>query len=155
MSEVSAETTVDADLKEVWDVFFDARRWPMWVDGFSAVLNEAGYPEGGGSLHWKSIPAGRGEVSEQVLAHEPRRLHRIAFSDPESDGELITTFEIKGDGVAVKRAMTYEIAGGGIFNSVADFFFVRRQVTAALARELASLKHETEYGGLSVACDGV
>lgn len=144
MSEVSAETTVEADLKEVWDAFFDACRWPMWVDGFDSVVADAGYPEAGTNLRWRSIPAGRGEVSERVLAHEPRRLHKVAFSDPESSGELTTTFEIEGNHVAVKREMTYEITGGGIFNSVADFFFVRRQVTAALARELSGLKHETE-----------
>jgi hypothetical protein len=144
MSEVSAEATVDADLKEVWDTFFDAGRWPMWVDGFSGVLSESGYPEEGGSLTWRSIPAGRGEVRESVLEHEPRRRHKASFADPESSGELTTTFEIRGDAVLVKRTMTYEIAGGGMFNAAADFFFVRRQVTAALARELAGLKHEAE-----------
>src|ERR1044072_8490518 len=122
MSEVSAEIEIDADLKEVWDVFFDERRWAMWVDGFDSVLNQVGYPDAGGNLRWRSIPAGRGEVSERVLTHEPKRLHKIAFSDPESTGELTTTFEIKGEGVALKRTMTYEIAGGGMFHAAAGFF---------------------------------
>jgi polyketide cyclase/dehydrase/lipid transport protein len=147
MSEVAAETAIEADLKEVWDVFFDEPRWPMWVDGFDSVLQQAGYPDGGGNLRWRSIPAGRGEVSERVLAHEPRRLHKIAFSDPESSGELTTSFEIKGKRVLVRREMTYEISRGGLFTAAADFFFVRRQVAAALERELSGLKHETEARG--------
>ena len=144
MSEVSAEISIDADLKEVWDVFFDVHRWPSWVDGFDSVLNEVGYPEAGGNLRWRSIPAGRGEVSERVLAHEPRRLHKIAFSDPESSGELATTFEIAGKRVIVRRTMSYEINRGGTFTWLADVFFVRRQVTVALQRELSGLKREAE-----------
>jgi polyketide cyclase/dehydrase/lipid transport protein len=144
MSEVSAEIAIDADLKEVWDTYFDAARWHMWVDGFDSVLQELGFPDAGGNLRWRSIPAGRGEVSERVLAHEPRRLHKIAFSDPESSGELTTTFEIKGDRVRVERLMSYEIERVGLFTAMTDFFFVRRQVQSALERELGSLKREAE-----------
>jgi hypothetical protein len=147
MSEVSAEISIDADLKEVWDTFFDEAGWPMWVDGFDSVLQQLGYPEAGGNLRWKSIPAGRGEVSERVVAHEPRRLHKVAFSDPESSGELTTSFEIKGGRVLARREMTYEISRGGLFTAAADFFFVRRQVAGALERELSGLKHETEARG--------
>ncbi len=34
----------------------------------------------------ESVPAGRGEVTEKVLEHEPRRKHRIEFADPTMTG---------------------------------------------------------------------
>ncbi len=147
MGEVSAEATISADLKEVWDTFFDERRWPSWVDGFDTVLSTEGFPESRGRLRWRSIPAGRGEVSEEVLEHEPRKRHRISFSDPESEGELITTFEIRGQAVVVNRTMSYKIRHPGLFGPLTDIFFVRRQVSAAVIRELAGLKYESEAMG--------
>ena len=94
--QVSESVVVDASLAEVWDYYFDPRGWPAWVDGFGRVEASDGYPEAGGSLRWRSIPAGRGEVTEHVLEHEPRRLHRVAFRDPESAGELRTTLRDRG-----------------------------------------------------------
>ena len=79
-----------ASLKEAWDYYFEPSGWPAWVDGFHAVESASGYPDEGGTLIWRSTPAGRGRVTETVLAHEPRKLHRIEFSDPESRGELTT-----------------------------------------------------------------
>jgi hypothetical protein len=147
MGEVAAEEMVEADLKDAWELFFDPERWPAWVDGFAGVLSSDGYPEVQGRLRWRSIPAGRGEVREEVLEHEPRRLHRIAFSDPESEGELTTRFEIRGERVAVSRTMAYKVLHPGIFGPLTDVFFVRRQVAAAIDRELARFKYEAEATG--------
>jgi hypothetical protein len=148
MGEVGSGELIDASLKDVWEVFFDPGRWPSWVDGFAEVIEISdGYPQAGGRLRWRSIPAGRGEVSEQVLEHEPRRRHRISFSDPESEGELETSFEIRGDRVAVERTMRYRILHPGLFGPLTDVFFVRRQVVAAMERELSRLKQEAEATG--------
>ena len=100
VSQISESVVVEASLAEVWDYYFDSRGWPAWVDGFGRLQASDGYPGSGGSLRWSSIPAGRGEVTEHVLEHEPRRLHRVAFRDPTSAGELRTTFAIEGDGDA-------------------------------------------------------
>lgn len=144
MGKASAETIIDADLKEVWDTYFDEDRWRQWVEGFAQVESSDGYPERDGTLVWESIPAGRGTVHERVLDHEPRRRHRISFDDPESEGELDTTFEIRGPGVHVAQTMTYKIKHPGFFGPATDIFFVRRQVVASLERTLANLKRETE-----------
>ena len=106
VSKVSESVVVAASLAEVWDYYFEPRGWPAWVDGFGRVEASDGYPEAGGSLRWRSIPAGRGEVTEHVLEHEPRRLHRVAFRDPESAGELVTRFEIAGEGRGSPRSST-------------------------------------------------
>jgi uncharacterized protein YndB with AHSA1/START domain len=146
MGEATAEVMIAADLKEVWDLYFDPERWAMWVDGFARVEASEGYPERGGTLRWQSIPAGRGLVVEEVLDHEPRRRHRVSFEDPESTGELEATFEIRGEQVHLTQRMTYKIRHPGILGPLTDVFFVRRQVAGSLARSLGRLKHEAEAG---------
>ena len=144
MSKVSESVVVVASLAEVWDYYFEPRGWPAWVDGFGRTESSAGYPEAGGSLRWRSIPAGRGEVTEHVLEHEPRRLHRVAFRDPESAGELRTTFEIAGQGTAVTLELEYRLRKRGPFAWLTDRLFIRSQVRGSLARTLARLKLEVE-----------
>ena len=144
MSKVSETVVVAASLAEVWDYYFEPRAWPAWVDGFGRTETSAGYPEAVGSLRWRSIPAGRGEVTEHVLEHEPRRLHRIAFRDLESAGELRTTFEIAGQGTAVTQELEYRLRTRGPFAWLTDRLFIRSQVGASVARTLGSLKLEVE-----------
>jgi hypothetical protein len=144
VSKVSESVVVVASLAEVWDYYFEPRGWPAWVDGFGRTETSAGYPEAGGSLRWRSIPAGRGGVTEHVLEHEPRRLHRIAFRDPASAGELRTTFEIAGQGTAVTLELEYRLRKRGPFAWLTDRLFIRSQVRGSLARTLARLKLEVE-----------
>ena len=135
---------VDASLAETWDFYFAPRGWPSWVDGFAAVESASGYPEQGGTLVWRSTPAGRGTVKERVLEHEPRRRHRIEFSDPQSSGELLTEFAIEGEGTRVGLTLDYRIAGGGPFAWLTERIFVRNQVRGSLQRTLLRFKQEVE-----------
>ncbi len=144
MGDAAESVLIEATLSEVWDAYFDRDRWGSWVDGFVSVSSESGYPERGGQLVWRSNPAGRGEVTERVLNHDPRRLHRIAFADPESEGELETRFEIRGEQVLVSQAISYEILKPGVIGPLADRFFVRGQVARSLQRSLGHFKHEVE-----------
>jgi len=66
MAKVEASVEIPAPLAEVWDLYFDAARWPAWVDGLAAVASANGYPEAGGELVWRSTAAGRGRVRERV-----------------------------------------------------------------------------------------
>ena len=144
MSEVSGSVQIAASLAEVWDYYFDSRGWPAWVDGFDGVIASDGYPETGGSLHWRSIPAGRGEVTEDVLEHEPRRLHRVSFHDPAMDGELRTSFSISGEGSRVVQELRYRLASRGPISWLTDRLFIRSQVRGSLERSLSRLKLEVE-----------
>ena len=84
-------------------------------------------------------------MTEQVLAHEPRSLHRISFSDPESSGELETRFEIaRGERTTVSLELTYSLAQGGPFAWLAERFFVRGQVAKSLRRTLLRFRLEVE-----------
>jgi uncharacterized protein YndB with AHSA1/START domain len=144
MSRVSASTAVSASLAEVWDYYFDPEGWPAWVDGFGRVESSNGFPDAGGALRWASGPAGRGVVVERVLEHEPRRLHRISFEDPETTGELTASFAIQGDGTLVTQELDYRLRHRGPFAKLTDLLFIRSQMRGSLSRSLARLKLEVE-----------
>jgi polyketide cyclase/dehydrase/lipid transport protein len=144
VSTVSALVIVEASLAEVWDFYFEPGAWPSWVDGFGHVEGSDGYPEPGGSLRWRSVPAGRGEVTERVLQHEPRRLHRVEYRDPQSVGELRTRFEMSRRGTRVTQELEYRLSRRGPFAWLTDRLFIRSQLRASLARTLARFKLEAE-----------
>jgi uncharacterized membrane protein len=146
MGKVTESIVIDAPLAEVWDFYFKAETWPTWVDQFDRVDSSAGYPEVGGTLVWQSGRAGRGEVTEKVLVHEPRSLHRVSFRDPESEGELEVRFSIEpGEGTGatkVEQELEYAITSGGALSGLTDVLFVRSQMRSSLQRSLGRLRLE-------------
>lgn len=145
MPAVSSSLLVEASLAETWEYYFDPRGWSAWVDGFQTVIDRSGdYPGAGGTLRWRSVPAGRGEVREVVLEHEVRRLHRIAFADPAMHGELATSFAIEGAGTRVRQELAYSLVGRGPIARLAAALFVKGQIRSSLERSLQALKHEVE-----------
>jgi hypothetical protein len=144
MSGVAASVPVRASLAEVWDYYFDPAGWPAWVDGFARVESDMGYPEVGGTLRWSSTPAGRGTVTERVVEHESRRLHRVEYEDPETTGQLTVTFRIEGEGTLVTQELDYRLREGGVFAKVTDRLFIRSQMRGSLARSLGRLRLEVE-----------
>jgi hypothetical protein len=144
MSGVAASVPVRASLAEVWDYYFDPAGWPAWVDGFARVESDMGYPEVGGTLRWSSTPAGRGTVTERVVEHESRRLHRVEYEDPETTGQLSVTFAIEGEGTMVTQELDYQLRDRGVFAKVTDRLFIRSQMRGSLSRSLARLRLEVE-----------
>jgi hypothetical protein len=144
MSGVAASVPVRASLAEVWDYYFDPAGWPAWVDGFARVESDMGYPEVGGTLRWSSTPAGRGTVTERVVEHESRRLHRVEYEDPETTGRLSVTFAIEGEGTMVTQELDYRLRDRGVFAKVTDRLFIRSQMRGSLSRSLARLRLEVE-----------
>ena len=145
MAKLTESLLVKASLKEAWDFYFEPRYWASWVDGFQEVESVDGdYPHEGASLVWRSTPAGRGTVSETVLEHAPRTRHHIRFSDPESEGELVSEFGIEGEATRVRLTLTYRLPGNRALAAFTDRFFVRGQVRNALRRTLLRFKHEAE-----------
>lgn len=141
MATVTESVVVGAPLADTWEKYFDERVWPSWVDGFGSVEEADGYPETGGTLRWRSVPAGRGTVSERVLEHEPRRHHRVAFGDPETEGELTTSFAIEpGAGgraaTRVTQELEYRLRRRGPLVWLTDRLFIRAQLRGSMQRSL-------------------
>jgi hypothetical protein len=144
LSTVSATVVVQASLAEVWDHYFQPRGWPSWVDGFGHVEVNDGYPGVGGTLRWRSVPAGRGQVTEHVVEHEPRRLHRVDFRDPESSGRLLARFEIESQGTRVTQEVEYRLRRRSPLAWLTDRLFIRSQLRASVARTLVRFKFDVE-----------
>jgi hypothetical protein len=141
---VNSSIQIEAPLAEVWDLYFRPGGWAGWVDGFGSVVASSGYPDAGGTLRWRSTPAGRGLVSEHVLEHEPRRLHRIAFEDVYASGEQTTWFEISAAAEGTHRTIVtlqseYRLQSPGPFGRITDSLFVRPQMRRSLERSLSGL----------------
>jgi hypothetical protein len=84
-----------------------------------------------------------------VLEHEPRSLHLVAFSDPESEGELRTTFAIatapdSEQGTRVRQQLTYRVRDAGVLTRLTDVFFIRPQIARSLRRSLEHFRVEAE-----------
>jgi hypothetical protein len=142
MSVVEQEVVVAASLADAWDLYFEPRSWPDWVDSFGSVIEIDGYPDAGGRLRWKSIPAGRGEVVEKVLEHEPRRKHRIEFADPSLAGEMTVTFAIEGDGTKIVASMDYRLLDRSAFARLGALLFLKAQLRGTLRRSLDAFAPE-------------
>ena len=154
MSKVEATIEIGAPLAEVWDLYFERRRWPAWVDGFASVVSESGYPEEGGTLTWRSTPAGRGTVTERVNVHDLRSLHRVDFEDPAAKGRLEVAFEMQpaasaesGRKTKVTQRLDYTVTSGGPLRAITDFLFIRSQQRRSLERSLIELRLEAERTG--------
>lgn len=142
MPTVTSEIVVPLPLADTWDLYFERSRWPGWVDEFRGVTEaDDAYPEEGGTLVWHSGPSGRGSVTETVLEHQPRRLHRIRYLDDSSEGEQLTTFEMSGTGTRVKLDLGYEPLAP-MFLPFTERFFVRPQMRNSLNRTLGALVAE-------------
>lgn len=150
MKTVKAEILIEASLAEVWDLYFEPRTWPAWVDEFRGTdESDDGYPAKGGTLVWHSGPAGRGQVTETVLEHEPRRIHRIRYLDQNSEGEQLTQFELAGPGTKVSIELSYGILKP-VFLPFTDRLFVAPQMRSMLERTLDGLQAEaTELAAAS------
>ena len=147
MGKTAASVLIAASAAEVWDAYFNPDTWGAWVDGFGSVVSSEGYPQAGGTLRWRSTPAGRGEVTERVLEHAPRTRHRIEFADDASEGELTTRFEIEGGdgdgaGTRVTQELDYSLRNRGRLGGLTDLVFVRPQIQRSMARSLERLRHE-------------
>ena len=144
MATIEETVHIEASLAEAWDHYFDVRAWGSWVDGFQATMEAEAYPAAGSTLRWRSIPAGRGEVTERVLEHEHRRRHLIEFSDPEMEGRLETRFELAGAGTRVTQELTYTLLAKGPIARMGAVLFVKSQVRASMQRSLLAFKRAVE-----------
>jgi hypothetical protein len=72
MATVITALSFPGTVHEAERCWYDASRWPAWVDGLERVVDVAGgWPAVGGLLTWNSGPAGRGRVIERVEQYEP------------------------------------------------------------------------------------
>lgn len=147
MRTVRVTRTFAASLPAVEAHWYDTGHWADWVDGLERVLAVEGeWPDAGASVRWESAPAGRGTVTERVLAHEPRRGQTVEVGDESIRGEQTVAFESRPPGVRLELSLAYQIRRRSRLTWVVDLLFIRRAMTVSLEQTLARFGSSLQSG---------
>jgi hypothetical protein len=137
MRPVQATRTFAAAVADAERCWYDTSRWPSWVDGLDRVVQTTAlWPQVGGSVTWESGPAGRGRVTERVVAYAPADGQALEVSDDAVTGHQTVAFMAVPDGVEVTLQLEYRLNRRSPVTPVVDRLFIRRQMTQSLARTL-------------------
>jgi uncharacterized membrane protein len=130
--------TVPLPPDRAFDLWTDLTRWATFVDGFAHVERvEDGWPAEGAKLVWRSGPAGRGVVTERVVASEPGiRIVTQVFEERMRGAQAIGFEPVDDESSRVDIELDYSLTRGGPLSGVTDLLFIRRAVTDALRRTL-------------------
>jgi hypothetical protein len=137
MRPVRAVQRFSASVPEAERCWYDTSGWARWVDGLDHVVQTAApWPHAGGSVIWESGPAGRGRVTETVLAYAPADGQSLEVSDDAVTGQQTVAFAAVPDGVQVTLQLSYRFNRRSPITPIVDVLFVRRQMTQSLTRTL-------------------
>ena len=144
MAATSTVRHVELDPERAWTLWTDVSRWPTFVEGFSQVLeHRSEWPAKDAKLVWKSIPGGRGRVTEKVIESDPGRVFATNVFEDALSGTQTVTFARAEDGrTRVELRLDYTVNREGLLRMIADVLFIRRALNQALARTLARFTAE-------------
>jgi ribosome-associated toxin RatA of RatAB toxin-antitoxin module len=145
MARASAAAVVPLAPQAAFDLWTDVSRWPTFVDGFGhAERLDRGWPEAGAKVVWRSVPGGRGTVTERVATSEPAQRFATTVFEEKLDGTQTATFEPAedGEGTKVVLELDYSVSVGGPLRPVVDVLFIRRAQNDALVRTLRRFRTE-------------
>jgi hypothetical protein len=126
-----------ASVHQAEQCWYETASWPQWVDELARVIEVSGdWPSAGARVVWESGPAGRGRVTERVIAHEPLEGHTVAVEDDSIAGEQSVAFDPDGDQVRLTLELRYRIKRRNPFTPLIDLLFIRRLMTGSLQRTL-------------------
>ena len=138
-----AAITVPGLASEAEALWYDARRWPSWVDGFGHVTKVEGeWPAPGARAVWDSKPGGRGRVVERVTAYESRTGQTLEVEDEKLRGTQRVAFSPGPDGVEVALELDYELKEHNPLTPITDLLFIRRALRDSLQRTLTRFARE-------------
>jgi hypothetical protein len=138
MAAVRVAMGFEGTVHEAETCWYDTRGWPHWVDGLDRVLEVDGdWPSDGSSVTWQSGPAGRGRVTERVIAYESLAGQTLEVRDDSIEGRQSVSFT-PGDGsVEVALSLEYRIRRRSLITPLVDLLFIRRAMTVSLGATLA------------------
>jgi uncharacterized membrane protein len=98
---------------------------------------------------WKSVPGGRGTVTEKVTRTLPGAIHQVVVFEERLDGTQTITFAPVDEATYVELELDYKVSVGGPLKPVVDALFIRRAQNDALTRTLRRFRIEaTEQASL-------
>jgi hypothetical protein len=135
--------TVPLAPAEAFELWTSVRRWATFVDGFAHEDRlDPSWPEPGAKVVWRSVPGGRGLVTETVVRSEPGVLFSTTVLEERLDGTQTATFEADDEGARMLLELDYKVTVGGPLRPVVDALFIRRAQNDALARTLRRFRTE-------------
>ena len=138
MGRARVARTVDLPPARAFELWTDLGRWRTFIDGFGHVDRvDAEWPAAGSKVVWRSIPSGRGVVTERVRASEPGAMIETEVLEQRLVGTQTVEFAAaEGGGTEVAMSLDYKALAGGPFGPLVDVLFIRRAQGDALARTL-------------------
>jgi hypothetical protein len=137
MSTVTVTQTFPASVHEAESQWYDTSAWSRWVDGLARVASvSGGWPARGAAVVWESGPAGRGRVTETVVAFEPLAGQTNDVADDSIDGRQSVTFTPQDESVEVQLTLEYRIRKRNLFTPLVDLLFIRRAMAVSLRSTL-------------------
>ena len=133
MRAVRVTERFEGTVPEAERCWYDTTRWSRWVDGLDRVLAvDDGWPQAGATVTWESGPAGRGTVTEQVIAYEPLRGQTLDVCDGSIRGRQSVLFVPVQAGVEVSLTLEYQLVRRSIVSPLVDALFIRRAMAVSL-----------------------
>ena len=131
MPEVRASAAVSGPAEPVLELWYDTRRWPVFVDGLKTVLRvDPAWPVSG-SVIWESTPHGPGTTRETALGGGAVRVE---------DPRMIATRTVHFADDVLHVTLEYKLTGA---NPIVGFF-VKRALRDSLRRTLARFARERQ-----------
>jgi Polyketide cyclase / dehydrase and lipid transport len=138
MRSVHAVHTFGVPVDEAERCWYDTSRWASWVDGLDRVVEVRDpWPMLGGAVIWESGPAGRGHVTETVVAYAAADGQTVEVTDDAMTGRQTVTFVEVPAGVEVTLRLQYRLTRRSPVTPVIDALFIRREMSLSLSRSLA------------------
>jgi uncharacterized membrane protein len=136
--------TVQLSADRAFDLWTDLTRWATFVDGFGHVDRIDGdWPQEGTKLVWRSVPAGRGIVTERVVAAEPgERIVTQVYEERLRGAQAVAFTPVDDVATRVDLELEYTLTRGGPFAALTDLLFIRRALTDSLRRTLVRFSRE-------------
>ena len=130
--------TVQLPADRAFDLWTDLSRWPTFIDGFAHVERaDDSWPGEGAKLVWRSGPAGRGVVTERVVASEPgERFVTQVFEERLRGAQAVLFQPVDEQSTRVDMELDYTLTSGGPLSGITDLLFIRRAQTDAIRRTL-------------------
>jgi ribosome-associated toxin RatA of RatAB toxin-antitoxin module len=140
MARAQRAAIVDLPPLEAYELWTDVSRWQTFIDGFGHVdRKDDEWPADGAKLVWRSVPTGRGIVTERVQQAEPGVRFATQVIEERLIGSQTAEFTPAADderATQVQLTLDYSLQSRNPLSILTDLLFIRRAQADALQRTL-------------------
>jgi hypothetical protein len=136
MPKVQASAAFPGSVHEAETCWYDTARWPWWVDGVQTVEHvDPGWPAVGATVTWVSGSAGRGRVTERVVAYTELEGLTIETDEEQIKARQQVSFTPADGNVEVSVSLAWEYRRRS-FSTLLGALFIRGAFASSLQTTL-------------------